>query len=78
MEALSANAMLGGDSAARGLMLGLLMGARHGADAFSAGWTDQLKAIGTINHALERLEEPQTERRGLVVSPSENSNKLAF
>jgi ADP-ribosylglycohydrolase len=56
VEALSANAMLGGDSAARGLMLGLLMGARHGADAFSAGWTDQLKAIGTINHALERLE----------------------
>jgi hypothetical protein len=32
------------------------MGARHGADAFPAGWTDQLKAIGTINHALERLE----------------------
>jgi ADP-ribosylglycohydrolase len=56
LEALSANAMLGGDSAARGLLLGLLMGARHGADAFPAGWTDQLKAIGTINHALERLE----------------------
>lgn len=56
VAALSANAMLGGDSAARGLLLGLLMGARHGADAFPAGWTDRLKAHETIHRALERLE----------------------
>ena len=56
VEALSTNAMLGGDSAARGLLLGLLMGARHGADAFPATWTDDLKAIGTIHPALARLE----------------------
>lgn len=54
--ALSANAMLGGDSAARGLLLGLLMGARHGADAFPAIWKDDLKAHETIHRALERLE----------------------
>ena len=58
VAALSANAMLGGDSAARGLLLGLLMGARHGVDAFPAGWTDHLTAIGMIHRALERLESP--------------------
>lgn len=56
VAALSANAMLGGDSAARGLLLGLLMGARHGADAFPAPWIDHLKAHETIDRDLERLE----------------------
>lgn len=56
VAALSANAMLGGDSAARGLLLGLLMGARHGVEAFPAGWTDRLKAGEAIHRALERLE----------------------
>lgn len=56
VEALSANAMLGGDSAARGLLLGLLMGARHGADAFPASWAGRLQAGETIHRALERLE----------------------
>jgi len=55
-EALSANAMLGGDSAARGLLLGLLMGARHGADAFPSDWTKRLKASESIHRAFERLE----------------------
>jgi ADP-ribosylglycohydrolase len=57
-EALSANAMLGGDSAARGLLLGLLMGARHGLAAFPASWTDRLQAGETIHRALERLPSP--------------------
>jgi len=56
VAALSANAMLGGDSAARGLLLGLLMGARHGAEAFPAAWTAGLKARETIDRALQRLE----------------------
>jgi ADP-ribosylglycohydrolase len=56
--ALSANAMLGGDSAARGLLLGLLLGARHGVDAFPAAWANDMKEIGTIHRALERLESP--------------------
>lgn len=58
VEALSANAMLGGDSAARGLLLGLLLGARHGVDAFPAAWANDMKEIGTIDRALERLESP--------------------
>lgn len=56
VAALSGNAMLGGDSAARGLLLGLLMGARHGAEAFPAAWTDGLTARETIDRALQRLE----------------------
>ncbi|MCW1887111.1 ADP-ribosylglycohydrolase family protein [Luteolibacter flavescens] len=52
VEALSANAMLGGDSAARGLLLGLLMGARHGAAAFPAEWISGLRSIDAIERAL--------------------------
>jgi ADP-ribosylglycohydrolase len=56
VTALSANAMLGGDSAARGLLLGLLMGARYGEEAFPAGWRDSLTVIGTIKLAMEGLQ----------------------
>jgi ADP-ribosylglycohydrolase len=51
-SALEANALLGGDSAARGLGLGLLLGARHGADAFPADWATKLVAHEEIDHAL--------------------------
>lgn len=54
VEALSANAMLGGDSAARGMLLGLLFGARHGAGVFPAEWLDQLSAANRIEAALIR------------------------
>jgi ADP-ribosylglycohydrolase len=52
VEALSANAMLGGDSASRGLLLGLLMGARHGEAAFPVNWRRELRAIETIERLL--------------------------
>jgi len=52
VAALSANAMLGGDSASRGLLLGLLMGARHGVAAFPAKWKSGLRAIQTIERLL--------------------------
>lgn len=55
VEALVANAMLGGDSAARGLLLGLLMGARHGVAAFPVGWTDDLNAGTRIESAITGL-----------------------
>lgn len=51
-KALSENAMLGGDSAARGLALGLLLGARHGLDAFPQKWRTDLKAA---RHVIELL-----------------------
>jgi ADP-ribosylglycohydrolase len=52
VAALSANAMLGGDSAARGLLLGLLMGARHGAAAFPPEWHSGLRSIDAIERSL--------------------------
>ena len=52
VAALSTNAMLGGDSAARGLLLGLLMGARHGEAAFPVNWRRELRAIETIERLL--------------------------
>lgn len=42
--ALSSNALLGGDSAARGMPLGMLLGAKHGAAAFPADWHQELRA----------------------------------
>ena len=52
VAALSANAMLGGDSAARGMLLGLLMGARHGVATFPAEWPSGLRSIETIERLL--------------------------
>lgn len=49
---LSENAMLGGDSAARGLALGLMLGARHGLAGFPERWKDGLKCA---HHVLELL-----------------------
>lgn len=50
-EALMENARLGGDSAARGILLGLLLGARHGVSVFPADWVSGLRA-GTRIEAL--------------------------
>jgi ADP-ribosylglycohydrolase len=52
VAALAANGMLGGDSASRGLLLGLLMGARHGVAAFPAEWRGGLRALETIERLL--------------------------
>ncbi len=49
---LMGNAMLGGDSAARGMLLGLLLGARHGADVFPGDWLANLEARDRILSAL--------------------------
>lgn len=62
---LSRNAMLGGDSAARGIMLGLLFGARHGLGAFPSEWVDQLNARPEVDALLTLLgqgAEPRRER----------------
>lgn len=62
---LSKNVMLGGDSAARGILLGLLLGARHGLGAFPQEWTDQLQSAREVDALLTLLgegAEPRTER----------------
>jgi ADP-ribosylglycohydrolase len=55
VESLRENARLGGDSAARGLALGLLMGAKHGLAAFPGDWLDHLNASPRISAALDRI-----------------------
>jgi ADP-ribosylglycohydrolase len=47
-EALVTNALLGGDSAARGLLLGLVMGASHGQSWLPAPWLQDLAARAEI------------------------------
>ncbi|MFD0893002.1 ADP-ribosylglycohydrolase family protein [Luteolibacter ambystomatis] len=55
VTALRENARLGGDSAARGIPLGLLMGAKHGLSAFPAAWSSELTKFERISSVLERL-----------------------
>lgn len=52
VTALTTNALLGGDSAARGMPLGLLLGAKHGAAAFPKSWLTDLKAGEEIDAIL--------------------------
>jgi len=62
---LSKNAMLGGDSAARGILLGLLLGARHGIGGFPQEWSDQLSVAAEVDALLTLLGEgaqPRTEK----------------
>jgi len=62
-----ANAMAGGDSAARGLLLGTVFGARDGLDAVPARWIGALAAGDRIRRAL-----------GLPVRPPAGSSKFTF
>ncbi|MEP4077111.1 ADP-ribosylglycohydrolase family protein [Haloferula sp.] len=55
VTALTTNALLGGDSAARGMPLGLLLGAKHGLSAYPDSWRDELIAGDEINAALVTL-----------------------
>jgi ADP-ribosylglycohydrolase len=55
VAALSTNALLGGDSAARGMPLGLLLGAKHGLSAFPSAWLDELKAGEEVERLLAQI-----------------------
>lgn len=54
-EALIQNVMAGGDSAARGLVVGMILGAHLGMDAVPQQWLTELKAHDTIMHCLARI-----------------------
>jgi len=55
-QALVANAMAGGDCAARGLLIGMVMGAAHGTGWLPAEWTEGLNAAGEIEELLRRMD----------------------
>jgi ADP-ribosylglycohydrolase len=54
-EGLIENVMAGGDSAARGLIAGMVFGAYSGMDAIPSEWVSQLNSRRTINRCLEAL-----------------------
>lgn len=53
--ALVENVMAGGDSAARGLVVGMILGAAGGMEAIPPEWIEDLAAYGRINHLLEDI-----------------------
>ena len=57
-EALVRSAMAGGDSAGRGLLIGLILGAHLGAQAIPERWTAVMKKAERIRELLEKKLEP--------------------
>jgi ADP-ribosylglycohydrolase len=53
--ALIENVMAGGDSCARGLMAGLVLGARHGELACAPEWCNELNCLPRLKEYLNRL-----------------------
>ncbi|MFV0437272.1 MAG: ADP-ribosylglycohydrolase family protein [Desulfopila sp.] len=53
-EALIANVMAGGDSAARGMVVGMILGAYQGIEAIADDWLSQMAATSVIKGYLER------------------------
>lgn len=54
--ALVENVAAGGDSAARGMVVGMLLGAFHGRDAIPDDWIEGMRAYREISTLLEDLE----------------------
>jgi ADP-ribosylglycohydrolase len=55
-QAMIANVMAGGDSAARGMLTGMVLGAYHGLAGIPEPWLAGLKGIDRINAFLAALE----------------------
>lgn len=55
-KAITENIMLGGDSAARGMLIGMIVGAQTGMDGIPLGWFEGLRRheemVGYINQTL--------------------------
>jgi ADP-ribosylglycohydrolase len=55
-EALIENVMAGGDSAARGMVAGMVLGAHGGMEAIPDHWLSEMKAFQHINRLLETID----------------------
>ena len=55
-QAMIANVMAGGDSAARGMLTGMVLGAYHGLAGIPESWLAGLKGIDRMNASLAALE----------------------
>jgi len=55
-EALVENVMAGGDSAARGMAVGMILGAHLGMDAIPVDWLADLKSRPVILQRLDQLD----------------------
>lgn len=53
---LTENVMAGGDSAARGLLAGMVLGAAHGPDALPPAWVGGLASKAEIERLLDELD----------------------
>ena len=58
-EGLVENAMAGGDSAGRGLIAGMVLGAQAGMKAIPENWLSELKAYEQISGYLENIDKHQ-------------------
>ncbi len=58
-EALVENVMAGGDSAARGMLVGMVLGGCHGLDALPNDWLNALNAGDRIEKSLAILDKSQ-------------------
>ncbi len=54
--ALVENVMAGGDSSARGMLAGMVLGAWHGEAAIPRSWLDELNAHDRINALMDRVD----------------------
>ena len=60
-DGLVENVMAGGDSAARGLLAGMVFGAYSGMDAIAQEWVSDLNNRGAIEHFLEKMGHPPAD-----------------
>ena len=58
-EALIENVMAGGDSAGRGLTVGMVLGAHLGMEAIPPHWISDLKAYPEITNLLDQIDSAQ-------------------
>lgn len=76
LEALVQNAMTGGDSSARGMLIGMVLGAAHGTDWMPLAWVDELNARPEIDALLQLVEPRPSARAENITIPHPDGHQL--